>query len=199
MCVFPIDNVNASKQLPWERQDGVAPERALGADLVLHCPAEVQALRLVFSLVNMTILELFVSMEADVWRPQRLRGNAVGDAKIWYVRSGVSAIVHGRLLRFYQKHLQNGKPVSPAAVSFITTCALESDTGGSGEVLVLLALSAHVDMVPEDDDCGQDVLVRLLDELLVDDPPPPWYWSGMFSLCRGTACCFQYFSVCWWC
>ena len=80
------------------------------------------------------------------------------------------AIVRRRL----QKHLQNGKPLLPAAVAAITTFALESDAGGEGEELVPLASSANLEMEPEPDDGGQqDVLVSLLDELLVDEPPPP--------------------------
>ena len=109
----------------------------------------------------------------------------VGDAKIWYVRTGVSkmvyvdvaprgdlglpAIVHGSPQRFHPKHSQNGKPILPAVACF----DLENVAGGQGQVLVPLAPSAYVDVELAADDGGQDVLVPLFDELLVDDPPPP--------------------------
>ena len=108
---FPIDDANALQEADMdtlvdcghvEREDGelrlaAVAVKALREDVVQHSPAEVPAVRLGVALLNMTIPELFLSLEAAGWRPQRLRGNMVElpldivwDAKIWYIRGGVS-------------------------------------------------------------------------------------------------------------
>ena len=74
---FTIDDVNAL-QVTGDLRLTAVTMKALRADVALHSPAEVPAVRRGVALLNMTILELLLSLEAaGWWRPQRLRENVV--------------------------------------------------------------------------------------------------------------------------
>ena len=99
-CVDSPSTTQApSKQLTWtlwstasrgSPRPGVAPDNC-HHEGALYSLAKVPAVQLGVTLLNMTILELLLSMEGEGWTPQLLRGDAVevppykiGDAKIWY-------------------------------------------------------------------------------------------------------------------